>query len=80
MIINSKASEEKKDPYDTGFYRLYRGALEAALHRRIVVVALTAALLAGAAVNGRRGAGASRQPGGRIRRTRPPSWSMRISR
>jgi multidrug efflux pump subunit AcrB len=44
-----EAGGQKKDPYDSGFYRLYRGALEAALRGRIVVVALTVALLAGAA-------------------------------
>jgi multidrug efflux pump subunit AcrB len=43
------AAEAKPDPYDSTFYRLYRGALETALHGRLVVLALTAALLAGAA-------------------------------
>ena len=41
--------EEKTDPYDTRFYHIYKGLLEAALKGRLVVVVLTVALLVGAA-------------------------------
>ncbi len=39
-----------KDPYDSRFYHMYRGVLRAALNARLVVVGLTLALLAGAAL------------------------------
>jgi multidrug efflux pump subunit AcrB len=40
--------EPPSDPYDTGFYRIYRGLLEAALAARLFVVALVIGLLVGA--------------------------------
>jgi multidrug efflux pump subunit AcrB len=40
---------QETDTYDSRFYRIYRGALNTALHGRIIVVGLTVALLAGAA-------------------------------
>jgi len=40
--------QQPKDPYDSRFYHIYRGVLRAALRGRLVVVALTIALLAGA--------------------------------
>ncbi len=45
-----KGQDQKKprDPYDSGFYRRYRGLLEAALRGRLVVIVLTVALVAGA--------------------------------
>ena len=40
--------KKPRDPYDSGFYRRYRGLLEAALRGRLVVIVLTGALVAGA--------------------------------
>ncbi len=41
---------QETDPYDSRFYRIYRGVLQLALNGRFAVVGLTLALLAGAAV------------------------------
>ncbi len=43
-------SAQETDPYGSRFYRIYRGFLNTALHGRFVVLGLTVALLAGAAV------------------------------
>ncbi len=45
---NSEGEEPPRDPYDTGFYRIYRGLLETALNARLLVIAMVIGLLVGA--------------------------------
>jgi len=45
---NGEGEEPPGDPYDTGFYRIYRGLLEAALKARLLVIAMVIGLLVGA--------------------------------
>lgn len=48
-FLKVKAPEaDAADPYDTGFYRRYRGLLQTFLNRRYAVIGVTVALLAGA--------------------------------
>ncbi len=44
MKVKAKA-DDAEDPYDTGFYRTYRGFLELALRRRFLVLMVTAGLV-----------------------------------
>ncbi len=45
---NGEGEEPPSDPYDTGFYRIYRGLLETALNARLLVIAMVIGLLVGA--------------------------------
>ena len=45
---NGEGEEPPSDPYDTGFYRIYRGLLEAALKARLLVILMVIGLLVGA--------------------------------
>jgi len=45
---NGEGEEQARDPYDTGFYRIYRGLLDAALNARLLVIAMVIGLLVGA--------------------------------
>jgi multidrug efflux pump subunit AcrB len=45
---NGEGAEPPSDPYDTRFYRIYRGLLETALNARLLVIAMVIGLLVGA--------------------------------
>ncbi len=47
-VKQPSAEDAAKDPYDTPFYRLYRGTLVAALRGRYLVLGITVGLLVGA--------------------------------